>query len=374
MKYFFFFLISLFLFLPQTTLAQSQQSPTILKQEFFKAKVVKILDEGIQKVGTTENIFQRVQVQFLEGPEKDQEATIEYGGIFTITDEQKVAVNDTVIITKTQNASKAITYTISDTYRLDTLLVIFAVFFVLVIFIAGRKGLGAFMGMVVSLAVIVGFIIPQILQGVNPLFVSIVGSLFIMLVTIYLAHGLSQRTTIAVVATFLSLLATALLALLFVKLANLSGLGSEDVYSLIQGFQHKIQFQGLLLGGIIIGALGVLDDVTTTQTATIFALAETDPKLTMKDLFQKGMSIGREHIASLVNTLVLAYAGASLGLFIYLMLGQQMQNQPLWVMLNSEAIAEEVVRTLAGSFGLILAVPITTLLAAFFAKYSLKIR
>jgi uncharacterized membrane protein len=192
-------------------------------------------------------------------------------------------------------------------------------------------------------------------------------------VTMYLAHGFGTQTHIALSATALSLFLTALFSILFVSLAKLSGMGTEDAYSLQQGFGQVINFRGLLLGGIIIGALGVLDDVTTTQAAAIHELHETNPKASFEDLFRKGMRVGQTHIASVINTLVLAYAGASIGIFIYLHLGIKQDIQPLWVMLNSEVIMEEVIRTLAGSLGLILAVPITTLLAAFFAKNTIKI-
>jgi uncharacterized membrane protein len=356
-----------------TTRIVAQQFPAPVKQSFYKATVTTITREGTKDFGGIKNIFQDITIQFLEGPEKGKTVTVEHGGVFTITKEQKVQQGDTVIVSATKQLNKTI-YTVVDTYRLDTLLWLVIGFFVVVFAIARRKGLGAFIGMIISLAVIFFFIVPQIINGANPLFISIIGSLFIMVTTIYLAHGFSQQTNVAVLATFMSLIITGALSILFVKIAHLSGMGSEDAVTLFQGFQGKINSQGLLLGSIIIGALGVLDDVTTTQTTTIYELAEANEKYTIEHLFHKGMIIGREHIASLVNTLVLAYAGASIGVFIFLWLGMQNNTQPLWVMLNSEIITEEVVRTLAGSLSLILAVPITTLLAAFFSKYSLKVK
>lgn len=343
------------------------------KQEFYKAKVISILEEGKKPVGNGENLFQKVELRILERPEKDKTVTVEHGGMFTITEKQKLRSDDTVILSKTVSEGKT-TYRIADIYRLENLLYILAGFFLLVVITAGRKGFGSFLGMLISLAVIVFYIVPQILNGANPLMVSLIGSLFIMVSTIYLAHGFSRQTTIAICSTIISLVLTILLSVMFVNLSKLSGLGSEDIYSLIQGFAGKINFQGLLLGGIIIGTLGVLDDVTTTQTATIFALAEANRKYTIKDLITQGMKVGREHIASLVNTLVLAYAGASIGVFIFLILALRQQSQPLWVILNSELIVEEIIRTIAGSASLVLAVPITTVMASFFARYSLKIK
>jgi uncharacterized membrane protein len=206
------------------------------------------------------------------------------------------------------------------------------------------------------------FIVPQILAGADPLLISILGAIVIMITTIYLSHGLSLQTTVAVAATGIALVITGFLAVYFVNLLSLSGTGNEENALLAFGNTY-INIQGLLLGGIIIGTLGILDDTTTTQSAAVFEFHKINPSLTFEHLLQKGLNIGKEHIASLVNTLVLAYAGVSLSLFIFFVLNPA--HQPYWVIFNSESIIEEIVRTLAGSIGLILAVPITTLLAVF---------
>jgi uncharacterized membrane protein len=363
--------ISSFFLSPHITHAQAPQPQ---KQEFYKAKVNTIVSEGKKDVGSKQNISQIISVHLLEGPDKGKDITMEHGGMFTISESQKVTSGDTVVLTRSSDQTGKAIYSVADKYRLPWVGGILAGFFLIVFFIAGKKGLGALLGMIFSLAVIMWFIVPQILGGADPLLISVTGSVFILIVTMYLAHGFKTQTHIALSATALSLFLTALFSILFVSIARLSGLGSEDAYTLQQGFNEIINFRGLLLGGIIIGALGVLDDVTTTQAATVHELHETNPKATFEDLFRKGMRVGQEHIASVVNTLVLAYAGASIGIFIFLHLGMQQEAQPLWVMLNSEVIMEEVIRTLAGSLGLILAVPITTLLAAFFAKNTIKIQ
>lgn len=361
----------IFLFLP--TLSHAQTPPTS-STEYTKARVIRIEEEGKKTIGNKENLYQKVRVQLLEGDEKGKEISIEYGGLLIITEAQKIAPNQTLIISKTEQPAGQATYSIIDRYRLPSLVWFFVGFIIFVTAFTGWKGIGALLGMLVSLAIIMLFIVPQIITGRDPLLISILGSFMIMLTTIYLAHGFSKRTTIAVISTFISLILTGIFAIFFVNVANLSGLGSEDAYNLLQGFGGTLNIQGLLLGGIIIGALGVLDDTTTTQSATITELAEANPKYTVKDLIRRGMVVGREHITSLVNTLVLAYAGAAIGVFIFIYLSLQNSNQPWWIIFNSEIIAEEIVRTLAGSFGLILAVPITTVLAAFFAKYSVKIK
>ncbi len=355
----------------QETTPATIQTPVM--QKYVKAEVLRIEKEGKTTTGSTTNISQTVRVRIMEGNDKGKELSVENGGIFIITEDKKVHPGDTVVLSKLQTQDGKTIFRVSDTYRLPKLLYIALAFFVLVIGIAGKKGIGSILGMLISLSVILWLIVPQILHGSDPLFISIVGSSIILGLTIFLSHGFSRPTLVALSSTVISLILSGLFAVLFVSFARLSGLGSEDAYTLQQGFVNTINFKGLLLGGIIIGALGVLDDVTTTQSATVFTLFETDHKLTFSKLFQKGMKVGKDHIASVVNTLVLAYAGASIGIFIFLSLALQQNTQPLWVIINSEVISEEIVRTIAGSMGLVLAVPITTAMAAFFAKYAIKI-
>jgi uncharacterized membrane protein len=191
-----------------------------------------------------------------------------------------------------------------------------------------------------------------------------------MVTTIYLAHGFSTKTTIAVISTFLTLVGIGILSALFVKITFLTGLGSEDAASLRFGATSNIDFRGLLLGGILIGALGVLDDVTTGLSASVFELHKANPGMAFPQLFKSGLTIGKEHISSLVNTLVLAYAGAALPIF--LMITLNVNRYPLWSILNDGLIIEEAVRTLAGSIGLVAAVPLTTLLATLYVTRSTR--
>lgn len=362
MKKLFTTLAILFLFFPKTSFAQTPS------QAFEKARVDQIIKTGETNVGGAKNLFQIVQLTLLSGKDKNKQVKITYGDQITLSPSQEVRAGETVIVQYTGDKIQIV-----EKYRTPWLISFILLFFLFIFALSGKKGLGAIAGMVISLSVIIFFVVPQILSGSDPLFVSLVGSFFILFTSIYLAHGFSRQTTVAVGATCVSLTLTAILAIASVSLFRLSGLGSEDAFSLQQGFNGIINFQGLLLGGIIIGTLGALDDVTTTQTTTIFELFKTDTKLSMQQLFHKGMIIGKEHIASLVNTLILAYAGASIGVFIFLILGLRQHVQPLWVMLNSELITEEIIRSLVGSLGIVIAVPITTAFAAFFAKHDIKI-
>lgn len=336
------------------------------EEHFYQATVKKVVKEENKNVAGVATYIQTVQLEITSGEEKGKVLEVEHGATARVTPEHKLKLHEDVILVKSV-LPESTTYAVIDRYRLDGLIYILLGFFLLVMLVAGKKGLGSIVGMIFSVFVILQFIVPQILQGRDPLLISIIGSVGIMIVTLYLAHGINKKTTIALCATTLSLLLTGILAYIFVKITSLSGAGSEDAY-LLQFGPSNINLQGLLLGGIIIGALGVLDDITTSQTAAVFEIYKANKKLTFLDLVMRGYRVGKEHIASLVNTLVLAYAGASLSLFILFVLNPS--NQPVWVILNSQMITEEVVRTIAGSIGLVLAVPITTILAAWISTKS----
>lgn len=333
-------------------------------EEFFKARVQAVLDQGEQVVGGYVNPYQMVKLRFLSGDMKGSEMVVEQGRNASLDKNQLVVTGNTVVVLRSTAFGDEPVWQIIDKYRIDRVWPMVIFFFLIIVFLASWQGVGSIVGMVVSLVVIGTVVVPQILAGKDPLMVSIAGCLVILTVTIYLAHGFSRKTTVAVVATFLTLVLTGLLSVIFVKLAHLTGLGNEEAYSLRIGLTAGINFRGLLLGGILIGALGVLDDVTTGLAAAVFELAKANPKYKFTDLFQSGLVIGREHVASLVNTLVLAYAGTSLPIFLTLILNPN--NYPMWMILNSELIMEEVVRTLAGSIGLVAAVPLTTFLAAWY--------
>jgi uncharacterized membrane protein len=365
----FLFIAAFFVFCTVPIFAQAglniAGAPNPVKETYAKATVVKIMHEGNKQVGTENNFSQDVHLELENG----KTVTTEYGGMTKLDSSQKLHVGDEVVVLASTLPNRPTEYHILDRYRLTPLPFLIIGFFILVVAFAGKKGIGSIIGMIVSLGVIMLFIVPQILQGSDPLLISIIGALIIMVTTIYLSHGFSMQTTVAVITTFFSLLITGLLAIYSVKLLALSGTGSEENATLAFGASY-INLQGLLLGGIIIGTLGVLDDTTTTQASAVFEFARIDHKLTFQHLLKKGLAIGKEHIAALVNTLVLAYAGVSLSLFIFFVLNPA--HQPYWVIFNSESIVEEVIRTLCGSIGLILAVPLTTLLAAWVAKLTIK--
>jgi uncharacterized membrane protein len=250
-------------------------------------------------------------------------------------------------------------YYLADFRRIPSLAILAAIFVALVLVVGRWHGLRSLVGLLLSLAVVVRFVVPAILSGSSPALVALVGATTIMVTTLYLAHGVNEMTTSAIVGTTAALLATVGLGALFIGTSRISGFASDDAM-LARLVVEGLDLQGLVLAGLIIAALGVLDDVTISQASTVFALHDTDPRLGFGALFGRAMQVGRDHIASVVNTLFLAYAGASLTIFVLFSVG----GISVYDRLNSEALATEIVKTIVGSIGLVLAVPLTTALAA----------
>ena len=325
---------------------------------FLRGRVVALVGERESDVIAEGQFTQIVRVR-LAGPSGEQEIVAEFTDVATDPG-RRLAAGDQVVIAVSEDVGRTVYYVV-DRYRLPAIGFALGLFFGLAVLFSHRRGLASIIGLGITALVLARFIVPAIVGGSNPLVVSLVGPLFIALTSIYLAHGLSLRTSVAVGSTIVTLVLAWGLAIAFVSLASLFGMGSEESLYLQLAPIEQLNLRGLLLGGIILGALGVLDDITTAQAAAVDELRKANPSLTVRDLYRRGLSIGNEHITSLVNTLFLAYAGASLPLFILFTI---YNNAPAWVTVNSEFVAEEVVRTLVGSTALVLAVPITTLAAA----------
>jgi uncharacterized membrane protein len=309
----------------------------------------------------------RVTARLANGPDEGDTASFTIG---ETSSDVRLALGDRIRVYRLDvpEGSSALgrridRYGFSDYERLRPLIVLTLLFCVLVV-VAGRwRGLRALVGLALSLLVIVKFVVPAILDGGSAVGVALVGALAVMFVTIPLAHGLGAKGLAAMLGTAASLLLTAFLASVAVDAVHLTGLFSDET-SYLRAVAGGLSLQGLLLAGMIIGALGVLDDLTVSQASTVMALRRANPGLRTRQLVRSALDVGHDHIAATVNTLVLAYAGASLPVLLIFSIGET----PLGSALNSEAVAQQIVAMIVGSIGLIAAVPITTILAAVIAE------
>jgi len=316
--------------------------------------------------GFATDTCQDATIRLGSGPQEGSRSRLRLGGggldpKLEVGDEVRVVEN--VVPPGAQDPSAGQRYSLSDFERRRPMLFLALAFCALVVLFGRGRGALSLVGLALSLGVVLGFVVPAILDGKSPLAVAVVGSSAVMLATILLAHGAGPKSLAAILGTAASLLLTAGLAVLFTDLTHLTGLATEEA-TFVQASQSGISLQGLLLAGMVIGALGVLDDVTISQASTVLALRGANPTQGFRQLFGRAMTVGRDHVSATVNTLVLAYVGASLPLLLIF----SSSSLGLVDALNLELIAKEVVATLVGSIGLISAVPITTALAALLAR------
>jgi len=262
------------------------------------------------------------------------------------------------------NAEGRTLYQVADHVRLVPLALIAASFGGVIVVIGRWKGVRALVGLALSGLLIGGFVIPQILAHRDPVVVALVSTGLLLAITLYLIQGWNVTGHTALVGMLVSLLVTGLLAMLATKVAYLTGFGSEETLFL-KAVGIGVQMRGLLLAGMVLGAAGVLDDVIIAQSVAVFELSATDPSLRPRALYERSMRIGVTHLASMINTLVLAYASGALPLLILFYI----YPEPWYLTINRELIAEEIIRALVGSTGLLLAVPLTSAIASWVAPH-----
>lgn len=333
------------------------------ESEDLRARVVEVLEEGSLDQGEFEQPYQRLRLRITEGALSGQEVDVEYGLMVLTSKSRLFRPGDRVLVEHIRGVEGDDLFVITDYVRTGPLLWLTLLFVGATVLLSGWQGLRSIVGMGTSLVVIVAFIVPQILAGREPVTIAILGSVVMMGVSLYLVYGWNRKTHVAVGGLLMSLILTGLLSIWFVSWTRLSGFGAEEAAFLqIAGIQ--LDPRGLLLAGIIIGSLGALDDVAIGQSSAIFELSKANARLRWPALFRHGMVIGRDHIAAMVNTLLLAYVGAALPFLLMF----SVYSEPLATTLNREIIAEEIVRTLVGSLGLLAGVPLTSLIAAWFAR------
>ncbi|MFN2289947.1 MAG: YibE/F family protein [Anaerolineae bacterium] len=331
--------------------------------ESLRAEVVAVLEQGTVDQGGFEQPYQVLRLRLSEGSLEGQEVDVEYGTMRPTSEDRLFRVGDRLVVDRTRTIEGQDFYSVGDYIRTKPLLWLTLLFVGATLLLSGWQGIRSLLGMAISLAVIGAFIVPQVLAGSSPLLVAIAGSVVMMGASLYLVYGWRQKTHVAVAGLLVSLMFTGLLAIWFVDWARLSGFGAEEA-TFLQFAGVQLDPQGLLLAGIMIGLLGALDDIAIGQASAIFELSKANPGLTRQALFRHGMAIGRDHIAAMVNTLLLAYVGAALPLVLLF----TVYAEPLGITLNREIIAEEIVRTLIGSLGLLAGVPFTSLIAAIVAR------
>jgi len=253
---------------------------------------------------------------------------------------------------------------LTEPYRLHYLWALLGLFVLVTIALGRGKGLRGLLGTAASMGVLAYVVVPQIAAGSNPLLVTFLGAFGILALSIYFVHGINRKTSAALIGTTMAALVALVLATLLTEWMQFTGLTSEEAFLARFQLGGNLDLISLYLAGVVVGALGALNDVTVTQAAVVQALVQANPRYGVRELYSRGMAVGFDHIGSLVNTLVLAYAAGSLPLL--LLIGQS--DVPLAILFNNETFAAEIVTMLVGSLALVLAVPLTTLVAAWLLR------
>lgn len=338
------------------------------QETIFEARVLKILDQRtIKRDGGSENVQQDIRLRGLEGEFKDEEFIFFGVGNLDVINSSIYAPGDRVVVSYAKDTEGNDKFYIIDYVRRGYLGVLAFVFALLVAAIGGWKGIKSLISLLVTFVLIMNFVIPQILSGRSPVVVGIFGSFLILFFVIYITEGWSRRSHIAIFSISIMLLLTYVLSALFSDLTKLTGTAEEAIGSLIDTAYGVVDFRGLLLASILIGTLGVLDDIVLAQIESVAQIKEANPALSSGKVFMMASKIGNTHLGAVVNTLFLAYAGASLPLLLLFGI-KQPPFATFGQVVNNESIATEIVRTLVGSACLTIAIPISTLLAVYFLK------
>lgn len=328
-------------------------------EEVVRGEIIVIEDQSYRAVAgsDTSMLVQMLRVRILSGSEVGREVAVE-NDLMELEVGEKVYLNRLVFIDGGE------LYAVRNVDRALGIYIMLALFAGAVIALGGRQGLRSLAALAGSFVLIAFVLLPLYLRGYPPLLISVVMGSFILAAAIALTHGATKRSLIAWSGATFSIVITAMAAYVGVDLLHLSGFFSDETVFLNLNTEGTLDFRGLLLGGIIIGVLGILDDIAVTQVAVVAEL-KAAAVLSKRELYRKALRVGREHVSALVNTIVLAYAGVSLPLLLLF----SQSGSSLIEIINNEVFATEIVRTIAGSMGLIATVPITTALATFFSEH-----
>lgn len=324
-----------------------------LAQDVYRATVVQAVERSCEFDAAA--LCLNVTFQLDEGPDEGQL----FVQVFPASPTQPTfEQSEQVVLAATPGGPPGFEYQFADRERRGVLGWVAAAFAAAVVLLGRWRGVAALAGLALSVIVILWLVLPGLLNGGDPVFVALVGSSVIAFAALYLTHGFGASTDVAVLGTVSALVLTAILSSIVLGLARVSGFSTEEAIFL--SFFEGVDIRGLVLAGTVLGAAGALDDVTVTQASAVRQIWRANPHMAGSELFRRGLAVGRDHIAATVNTLLLAYAGASLPLLVLFVIS----GQSLGVVANSETVAVEIIRTLVGSMGLVAAVPVTTWLAA----------
>lgn len=360
-------ILFIMILMPATIVAQSHASSQMQGQEtvqnvveIIRARVVEVMGQERRQVPGTDvqSVYQTIKAEILEGDQQGVVITIE---------------NDFLVLKKgdafflrhsVDGLDGKELYAVRDIDRRGVIAGFVVLFAVVIVVFSGKQGVRSLVSLAGSLFVILYVLVPSLLRGYPPVYMSIAVATVILFFAIYFTHGFNKESTVAFMGTVAAVVLTGILAYLGVTMARLSGFASDEVAYLNFSTRGMLDLAGLLLGGIMIGVLGVLDDIAVTQAAVVSEIYNSAPHLSRADVYRKALRVGREHVGALVNTLALAYTGASLPLLLLF----STSDSSLASIINQEVFATEIIRTVIGSIGLILTVPITTLLAVYMLK------
>ncbi|MBN1331710.1 YibE/F family protein [Candidatus Dojkabacteria bacterium] len=338
------------------TIEISEPGKIVYKAEVLEVKNVECIDE------TDGTSCLEVKLKLLDGEKKGEEVTVNMDTRSDVlAKEWDLKTGKKMVVTEF-NFGETSEFQITEVYRTNSILWFVAIYVILVLIVGRWQGFGSLVGLVFSVFVILKVTIPMTLNGYDPISVSIFGGFLVLVPSLYLSHGFNKKTTIALVGTTIGLILTGVLAYIAIGSASLTGFGNEEALYLVSGDNINFNMQSILLASMIIGGIGLIDDVTVGQVAVIKEIFDENKQIDVKKLYSKAMNVGKDHIASMVNTLFLAYAAASLPLLMLLVnSGADLEN-----ISNIETFSEEIIRTLVASSGLVLTMPITTLVGSWY--------
>lgn len=333
----------------------AQEQNTFDAQKTYEGIVKNVIEESKNNTG---GYYQQLEIEITNHDLIGKTLNVQNGSINTPVS-QKYSKGDGLVLSGYTDEKGEIHVYVNDYIRRGQLISLFLIFLAIAIAVGGKRSITSFIGMGITFFIIFSIVLPKISAGLNPTFIIILFSIISIPITFYLSHGVNTKTSVAIAGTFISLVITIILSTIYVESAKLTGYTTDEAsfFQIMKG--GTINMKGILLAGIIIGFLGVLDDITVSQSAIVFQLKKANKRLSFSELYSRSMDIGKDHIASMINTLILVYAGASLPLLLLFTDTTKSFNE----VINYEIIASEVIRTLLGSIGLIIAVPITTLIA-----------